>query len=106
MIHEKTVIDNNNVRFSNDLFFKYLLSRDTLESKKLRKFIVKSVTHLDCQQMIVKNPEINQNTVLAKNIILDICALMKRAESLISRCRWLATVIVKVQGFSSMGPDC
>ena len=76
MIHEKTVIDNNNnVRFSNDLFFKYLLSRDTLESIKLRKFIVKSVTHLDCQQMIVKNPEINQNTVLAKNIILDICAV-------------------------------
>ncbi len=36
MIHEKTVIDNNNVRFSNDLFFKYLLSRDTLESIKLR----------------------------------------------------------------------
>ena len=75
MIHEKTIIDNNNVRFSNDLFFKYLLSRDTLESIKLRKFIVKSVTHLDCQQMIVKNPEINQNTVLAKNIILDICAV-------------------------------
>ena len=76
MIHEKTVIDNNNnVRFNNDLFFKYLLSRDTLESIKLRKFIVKSVTHLDCQQMIVKNPEINQNTVLAKNIILDICAV-------------------------------
>ncbi len=75
MIHEKTIIDNNNVRFNNDLFFKYLLSRDTLESKKLRKFIVKSVTHLDCQQMIVKNPEINQNTVLAKNIILDICAV-------------------------------
>ncbi|NDO41437.1 hypothetical protein FMM66_03035 [[Clostridium] cocleatum] len=25
--------------------------------------------------MIVKNPEINQNTVLAKNIILDICAV-------------------------------
>ena len=76
MIHEKTVIDNNNnVSFSNDLFFKYLLSRDTLESIKLRKFIVKSVAHLDCQQMIVKNPEINQNTVLAKNIILDICAV-------------------------------
>ena len=76
MIHEKTIIDNNNnVRFSNDLFFKYLLSRDTLESIKLRKFIVKSVTHLDCQQMIVKNPEINQNTLLAKNIILDICAV-------------------------------
>ena len=76
MIHEKTIIDNNNnVRFSNDLFFKYLLSRDTLESIKLRKFIVKSVTHLDCQQMIVKNPEINQNTVPAKNIILDICAV-------------------------------
>ena len=76
MIHEKNIIDNNNnVRFSNDLFFKYLLSRDTLESIKLRKFIVKSVTHLDCQQMIVKNPEINQNTVLAKNIILDICAV-------------------------------
>ena len=76
MIHEKTIIDNNNnVSFSNDLFFKYLLSRDTLESIKLRKFIVKSVTHLDCQQMIVKNPEINQNTVLAKNIILDICAV-------------------------------
>ena len=75
MIHEKTVIYNNNVRFNNDLFFKYLLSRDTLESIKLRKFIVKSVTHLDCQQMIVKNPEINQNTVLAKNIILDICAV-------------------------------
>ena len=76
MIHEKTIIDNNNnVRFSNDLFFKYLLSRDTLESIKLRKFIVKSVTYLDCQQMIVKNPEINQNTVLAKNIILDICAV-------------------------------
>ena len=74
MIHEKNVI-NNNVRFNNDLFFKYLLSRDTLESIKLRKFIVKSVTHLDCQQMIVKNPEINQNTVLAKNIILDICAV-------------------------------
>ena len=36
MIHEKTIIDNNNVRFSNDLFFKYLLSRDTLESIKLR----------------------------------------------------------------------
>ena len=34
-----------------------------------------TVTHLDCQQMIVKNPEINQNTVLAKNIILDICAV-------------------------------
>ena len=76
MIHEKTVIDNNNnIRFNNDLFFKYLLSSDTLESIKLRKFIVKSVTHLDCQQMIVKNPEINQNTVLAKNIILDICAV-------------------------------
>ncbi len=76
MIHEKNIIDNNNnVRFNNDLFFKYLLSRDTLESIKLRKFIVKSVTHLDCQQMIVKNPEINQNTVLAKNIILDICAV-------------------------------
>ena len=75
MIHEKNIIDNNNVRFSDDLFFKYLLSRDTLESIKLRKFIVKSVTHLDCQQMIVKNPEINQNTVLAKNIILDICAV-------------------------------
>ena len=76
MIHEKTIIDNNNnVSFSNDLFFKYLLSRDTLESIKLRKFIVKSVTHLDCQQMIVKNPEINLNTVLAKNIILDICAV-------------------------------
>ena len=76
MIHEKNIIDNNNnVRFSNDLFFKYLLSRDTLESIKLRKFIVKSVTYLDCQQMIVKNPEINQNTVLAKNIILDICAV-------------------------------
>ena len=76
MIHEKTVIDNNNnIRFNNDLFFKYLLSRDTLESIKLRKFIVKSVTHLDCQQMIVKNPEINQNTVLAKNVILDICAV-------------------------------
>ena len=76
MIHEKNIIDNNNnVSFSNDLFFKYLLSRDTLESIKLRKFIVKSVTHLDCQQMIVKNPEINQNTVLAKNIILDICAV-------------------------------
>ena len=76
MIHEKNIIDNNNnVRFNNELFFKYLLSRDTLESIKLRKFIVKSVTHLDCQQMIVKNPEINQNTVLAKNIILDICAV-------------------------------
>ncbi|WP_349814487.1 PD-(D/E)XK nuclease family transposase, partial [Thomasclavelia cocleata] len=25
--------------------------------------------------MIIKNPEINQNTVLAKNIILDICAV-------------------------------
>ena len=75
MIHEKNIIDNNNVRFNNDLFFKYLLSRDTLESIKLRKFIVKSVTHLDCQQMIVKNPEINQNTILAKNIILDICAV-------------------------------
>ena len=76
MIHEKNIIDNNNnVLFNNDLFFKYLLSRDTLESIKLRKFIVKSVTHLDCQQMIVKNPEINQNTVLAKNIILDICAV-------------------------------
>ena len=74
MIHEKTVIQNN-VSFSNDLFFKYLLSRDTFESKKIRKFIVKSVTGLDCQQMIVKNPEINQNTVLAKNIILDICAV-------------------------------
>ena len=73
MIHEKTVIQNN-VSFSNDLFFKYLLSRDTFESK-IRKFIVKSVTGLDCQQMIVKNPEINQNTVLAKNIILDICAV-------------------------------
>ena len=71
MIHEKNIIQNN-VRFSNDLFFKYLLSRDTFESKKIRKFIVKSVTGLDCQQMIVKNPEINQNTVLAKNIILDI----------------------------------
>ena len=74
MIHEKTVIQNN-ISFSNDLFFKYLLSRDTFESKKIRKFIVKSVTGLDCQQMIVKNPEINQNTVLAKNIILDICAV-------------------------------
>ena len=74
MIHEKNIIQNN-VTFSNDLFFKYLLSRDTFESKKIRKFIVKSVTGLDCQQMIVKNPEINQNTVLAKNIILDICAV-------------------------------
>ena len=105
MIHEKTVIQNN-VTFSNDLFFKYLLSRDTFESKKIRKFIVKSVTGLDCQQMIVKNPEINQNTVLAKNIILDICAVDEKVESLISKCRWPAVVIVKVPAFSSMVPGC
>ena len=41
----------------------------------LRKYIVKLVTNIDCKKMIVKNPEINQNTVLAKNIILDICAV-------------------------------
>ena len=63
---------NNLIKFSNDLFFKYLLSRDTIESKILRKHIVKLVTNLDCKKMIVKNPEINQNTVLTKNIILDI----------------------------------
>lgn len=41
----------------------------------LRKYIVKLVTNIDCKKMIGKNPEINQNTVLAKNIILDICAV-------------------------------
>ena len=41
----------------------------------LRKYIVKLVTNIDCKKMIVKNPEINQYTVLAKNIILDICAV-------------------------------
>ena len=66
---------NSLVKFNNDLFFKYLLSRDTAESKLLRKYIVKLVTNIDCKKMIVKNPEINQNTVLAKNIILDICAV-------------------------------
>ena len=67
---------NSLVKFNNDLFFKYLLSRDTAESKLLRKYIVKLVTNIDCKKMIVKNPEINQNTVLAKNIILDICLLL------------------------------
>ena len=66
---------NDLVKFNNDLFFKYLLSRDTAESKMLRKYIVKLVTNIDCKKMIIKNPEINQNTVLAKNIILDICAV-------------------------------
>lgn len=66
---------NNLVKFNNDLFFKYLLSRDTVESKILRKYIVKLVTNIDCKKMIVKNPEINQNTVLSKNIILDIYAV-------------------------------
>ncbi|WP_282195244.1 PD-(D/E)XK nuclease family transposase, partial [Thomasclavelia cocleata] len=66
---------NDLVKFNNDLFFKYLLSRDTAESKLLRKYIVKLVTNIDCKKMIIKNPEINQNTVLAKNIILDICAV-------------------------------
>lgn len=66
---------NNLVKFNNDLFFKYLLSRDTVESKMLRKYIVKLVTNIDCKKMIVKNPEINQNTVLSKNIILDIYAV-------------------------------
>ena len=49
---------NDLVKFNNDLFFKYLLSRDTAESRMLRKYIVKLVTNIDC-----------------KNIILDICAV-------------------------------
>ena len=107
MIHEKTIIDNNNnVRFSNDLFFKYLLSRDTLESIKLRKFIVKSVTHLDCQQMIVKNPEINQNTVLAKNIILDICAVDEKGRIIDIEMQMAGNSNSESTRFQFYGADC
>ena len=41
---------NDLVKFNNDLFFKYLLSRDTAESKMLRKYIVKLVTNIDCKK--------------------------------------------------------
>lgn len=74
-VMKETVFQNNFVKFNNDLFFKYLLSRDTLESSMLRKQLVKLVTNLDCKEMIVKNPQIDQAAVLAKNIVLDICAV-------------------------------
>jgi len=62
----------NTVSFGNDLFFKYAFSRDNDVSVSLRKKLIYLISGIKCKELTVRNPEINQSHVDAKNIILDI----------------------------------
>ena len=73
MIQEENIERiNNTVSFSNDLFFKYAFSRDCDVSLQLRKKLIYLISGIKCKELTVRNPEINQSHVNAKNIILDI----------------------------------
>lgn len=64
--------ETNTVSFGNDLFFKYAFSRDNDISISLRKKLIYLISGIKCKELTVRNPEINQSHVDAKNIILDI----------------------------------
>lgn len=64
--------ETSTVSFGNDLFFKYAFSRDNDISVALRKKLIYLISGIKCKELIVRNPEINQSHVDAKNIILDV----------------------------------
>lgn len=75
MIQEENVEKiSNTVSFSNDLFFKYAFSRDNDISLQLRKKLIWLISGINCKELTVRNPEINQSHVNAKNITLDVMA--------------------------------
>lgn len=78
----ETSRNQNMVSFSNDLFFKYCLSRDNPISQTLRKKLVALISGIHCQSLTVLNPEINQEHVGKKCIILDLNAVDENGQTI------------------------
>lgn len=80
--NKKKLRNQSIVKFSNDLFFKYAISKKLKASVELRKKIPKLVSNLDFEILEVRNSEINQDCVKAKNIVLDINAINEYGETI------------------------
>lgn len=63
---------NRQIRFSNDVFFKYCLAGDDEGSRMLRQGIIKELLHIDFRELRVINPEITALSLQGKNIRLDV----------------------------------
>ena len=67
-------VNQNTVKFSNDLFFKYMLSSTHPLSLSILKKLIEVVSGITCQKLEVLNPNISAATVNQKSIVLDIHA--------------------------------
>lgn len=71
-LEQSEVRDQSIVKFSNDLFFKYMLSREHPVSSALLIHLINLITKINCCQAIVLNPAIDADHVSGKGIVLDV----------------------------------
>ena len=62
----------NQLNYSNDLFFKYTLSREDEGSVYARNTIIERVTGIKVKESTVQNPNLDPGTIGKKRIILDV----------------------------------
>ena len=62
----------NQLNYSNDLFFKYTLSREDEGSVYARNTIIERVTGIKVKESTVQNPNLDPKTIGKKRIILDV----------------------------------
>ena len=62
----------NQLNYSNDLFFKYTLSREDEGSVYARNTIIERVTGIKVKESTVLNPNLDPGTIGKKRIILDV----------------------------------
>ena len=60
------------LNYSNDLFFKYTLSREDEGSVYARNTIIERVTGIKVKESTVQNPNLDPGTIGKKRIILDV----------------------------------
>lgn len=65
----------NQLNYSNDLFFKYTLSREDEGSVYARNTIIERVTGIRVKESTVLNPNLDPGIIGKKRIILDVQAI-------------------------------
>ena len=63
---------DNKLSFTNDVFFKFMLTREDEGSNYLLNLIIKDIFHLQYSSLQITNPEIITNSMKDKRIFLDI----------------------------------
>ena len=77
----------NQLNYSNDLFFKYTLSREDEGSVYARNTIIERVTGIRVKESTVLNPNLDPDIIGKKRIILDVHVKDEQNLSLIHICR-------------------